>query len=83
MKNKLQNKNFSLKQLTPLVLIVCYWFYLNICLGYFLSKIFYDFFWKLIKNWETFLVFSSLMSEILFLDNLLNWAIQWIYTVYT
>lgn len=25
-------------------LIVCYWFYFNICFDYFLSKIFYDFF---------------------------------------
>ena len=44
MKSKLQKQNFSLKFLTPLFLIVCYWFYLNICFGYFLSKIFYDFF---------------------------------------
>ena len=40
MGSKLQN----LKFLTPLGLIICYWFYLNICLGYFLSKIFYNFF---------------------------------------
>ena len=158
MKIKSQNENFSLKFLTPLFLIVCYWFYLNICFGYFLSKIFYnffdsinktslyktikfrkkfnfkniikiiiDFFWKLIKNWfrrigqkslllidaidgliravkiflkkfksllkfkhnfrllknllsifwETFLIFCSLVNEILFLNNIINWVIQW------
>jgi hypothetical protein len=139
-------------------LIVCYWFYFNICFGYSLSKIFYnffdgfnktslsksikfrkkfnfkniikiiiDFFWKLIKNWfirigqkylllvnaingliigvkiflkkfksllkfkhnfwplkellpifwETFLIFCSLVNEILFLNNIINWVIQW------
>ena len=158
MESKLQNENFSLKFLTPLFLIICYWFYLNICLGYFLSKIFYDFFdeinktdlsksiqfrekfsfkniikiiidffWKLIKNWfirighkflllidainkvikalkicrkkfksilkfkhnfqilknllpiswETFLIYCSLVKEILFLPNLLYWLIEW------
>ena len=41
---KLQNANFNLKFLIPLFLIVCYWFYLNICFGYFLFKIFYNFF---------------------------------------
>jgi len=34
MKIALQNQNFSLKFLTPLFLIVCYWFYLNTCLGF-------------------------------------------------
>ena len=42
MKNKLQNQNFRLKFLTPLFLVVCYWFYLSICFDYFLSKIFFD-----------------------------------------
>ena len=150
MKIALQNQNFSLKFLTPLFLIVCYWFYLNIYLGFFLSKIFYnffdniefqkkfsfkniikiiiDFFFKLIKNWfirigqkslllnyaidgsiravkiflkkfksllkfkhnfrllkkllpifwETFLIFCSLASEIMFLNNIRDWVIQWI-----
>jgi hypothetical protein len=151
MKSQLKKENFSLKFLTPLVLIVCYWFYVNICFGYFLSKIFYaffdstnikfrkkfsfkkrikiliDFFWKLTKDWfirighkssllmlainkliqgvslflkkfkqllkfkhkfrlmkellpifeDTFLIYCSLMSEILFLNNLKNWIIQW------
>lgn len=44
MAREFQNKNFSLKFLIPLFLIVCYWFYMNICFGYFLSKIFYNFF---------------------------------------
>lgn len=144
--SNLKKQNFSLKLLTPLVLIVCYWFYVNICFGYFLSKIFYafrdsnkikfrkkfsfkkrikiliNFFWKLTKDWfmrighkplllmlainnlikgvslflkkfkqlskfkhkfrlmkellpiikNTFLVYCSLMSEILFLKNLKN-----------
>lgn len=159
MQIKLQNPNLSLKFLTPLFLVVCYWFYLSICFGYFLSKIFFnffdeinktdlsksiqfrkkfslkniikiiiDFFWKLIKNWfirigqkflllidaihkvlkalkmyrkkfksifkfkhnfrllknllpifwETFLIFCSLVNEILFLNNIRNWVIQWI-----
>ena len=46
MGSKLQN----LKFLTPLSLIICYWFYLNICLGYFLSKIFYNFFDEITKT---------------------------------
>lgn len=44
MQIKLKNENFSLKFLTPLFLVVWYWFYLNIYLGFFLSKIFYNFF---------------------------------------
>ena len=150
MQIKLQNDNFSLKFLTPLFLVVCYWFYLNIYLGFFfienflyffdniefqkkfsfknITKIIIDFFWKLIKNWfirighkllllndaidgliiavkiflkkfksllkfkhnfrlvknllpifwETFLIFCSLVNEILFLNNIINWVIQWI-----
>ena len=39
MKINLTTHNFNSKILTPLVL----WFYLNICFGYSLSKIFYDF----------------------------------------
>lgn len=44
MKIQSQNENLSSKSLTILFLIVCYWFYLNIYLGFFLSKIFYNFF---------------------------------------
>ena len=36
-------ENFSLKFLVPLFGVICYWFYLNICLGIFLSKIVYNF----------------------------------------
>ena len=50
MKIKLQNQNFSLKFLTSLLLVVCYWFYLSICFGYFLSKIFFDFFDEINKT---------------------------------
>jgi hypothetical protein len=50
MQIKLQNKNFSLKFLTPLFLVVCYWFYLSICFGYFLSKIFFNFFDEINKT---------------------------------
>lgn len=139
-----------MKFLIPLFLVVCYWVYLNIYLGFFLSKIFYnffdniefqkkfsfknitkiiiDFFCKLIKNWfiridrkflllnhaidgliravkiflkkfksllkfkhnfrllknlllifwNTFLIFCSLVNEILFLNNIRNWVIGWI-----
>ena len=155
---KLKNINLSWKSLTTLFSIVSYWFYFNMCFGYFLSKIFYnffdsinktsfsksikfrkkfnfkniikiiiDFFWKLIKNWfirirhksmllvnandgliiavkiflkkfksllkikhnfrllnkllpiflETFLKFCSLVNEILFLNNMINWINQW------
>ena len=35
---------FQSKFLIILFSIACYWFYLNICFGYFLSKIFYNFF---------------------------------------
>ena len=140
-------------------LIICYWFYLNILFGFFLSKIFYDFFdeindssvskiiefrkkfnfdaikikffnyilkffkdwikriglkfilllkaidrviktlkicrkkfksilkfkynFRLLKNllpifWETFLIFCSLINEILFLKNIKKWIFQWI-----
>ena len=44
MQINLKNQNFSLKFLTTLFLIVCYWLYLSICFGYFLSKIFFNFF---------------------------------------
>ena len=151
---KFQSKSFII-----IFSIVYYWFYLSICFGYFLSKIFFnffgeinktdisksiqfrkkfsfkniikiiiDFFWKLIKNWfrrigqkrlllfeainkvikalticrkkfksilkfkhdfrilkilfsifwETFLIFCSLVNEILFLKNIRKWVIQWI-----
>ena len=41
--NSMENKNPNFSFLTALVLIF-YWFYVNICFGYFLSKIFYKFF---------------------------------------
>jgi len=41
---KLKNINLSWKSLTTLFSIVSYWFYFNMCFGYFLSKIFYNFF---------------------------------------
>lgn len=145
--------------LTPLLLLVSYWFYSSISFGYFLSKIFYNFFdtipknssskriklskklhfknliktiidfsWKSIQNWllrifqkllllrpvldrlikaiqsflkkflkspfrfkrnfrlfknllniflETFLVFCSVVNEILFFNNIVEWFIQW------
>lgn len=44
MQIKLKNQNFSLKFLIPLFLVVCYWFYLSISVGYLLSKIFFNFF---------------------------------------
>ena len=50
MKNKLKNQNFRLKFLTPLFLVVCYWFYLSICFGYFLCKIFFNFFDEINKT---------------------------------
>ena len=50
MQIKLQNQNFSLKFLTPLFLVVCYWFYLSIYFGYFLSKIFFNFFDEINKT---------------------------------
>ena len=157
----MKHDNLSLKPLTltPLLLITCYWFYTSISFGYFLSKIFYNFFdtihknssskliqlrkkfhfkniirtiihfcWKCIQNWllrifkkslllmraldgsltaiqiflkkflkspfrfkrnfrlfknllniftETFLVFCSVMNEILFFNNIVKWLIQW------
>jgi hypothetical protein len=150
---------FQSKSLIILFSIVCYWFYLNFCFGFFLSKIFYNFFdeinkaslskiiefrkkfnfdnikksvfryilkffkdwikrigqkrlllfeainkvikalkicrkkfksilkfkhnFRLLKNllpifWETFLIFCSLVNEILFLKNIRKWVIQWI-----
>lgn len=158
MKFEIKNRNFNSKSLIILVSIACYWFYLNFCFGYFLSKNFYnffdtinktdlskiiefrkkfsfkntiktisEFFWKLIRNWvkrigqtflllidaidqvikalrisrnkfksifkfkykfrllknlltifwETFLIYCSLVKEILFLPNLFYWLIEW------
>ena len=143
-------QNSNLKLLTPLFFILWYWFYLNIYIGFLLSKIFYNFFGniefqkkfsfkniikiiinfflKLIKNWfirivkkslllndaiagsiravkiflkkfkrllkfkynfrllkkllpiflETFFIFCSLISEIMFLSNIIDWVIQWV-----
>ena len=50
MQTKLQNQNFNLKILTPLIVILCYWVYLNICFGFYLSKIFYNFFDQINKT---------------------------------
>ena len=50
MQIKLKNQNFRLKFLTPLFLVVCYWFYLSICFGYFLSKFFFNFFYEINKT---------------------------------
>ena len=44
MKLQLKNQNLSSKSLIIIFSIACYWFYLSICFGYFLSKIFYNFF---------------------------------------
>jgi hypothetical protein len=44
MQLQLKNKNLSSESLIILFSIACYWFYLSICFGYFLSKIFYNFF---------------------------------------
>jgi hypothetical protein len=49
MKPQLKNENLS-KSLTTLFLIVCSWFYISICFGYFLSKLFYNFFDKINKT---------------------------------
>lgn len=46
----MKSKSQNLKFLPPLFLIVSYWFYLNICFGHFLSKIFYDFFYSTNKT---------------------------------
>ena len=40
----LKNQNLSSKFLIVVFSIACYWFYLSICLGYFLSKVFYNFY---------------------------------------
>jgi hypothetical protein len=108
-KIKSQNDDLRYKTMITLFFIVCYWLYFNICFGYFLSKIFYNFFndinktslsksikfrkkfksllkfrhnFQLLKEllsifWETFLIFSSLVNEILFLNHIINWAVQW------
>ena len=39
-----------MKFLAPLFLAVYYWFYLSICFGYFLSKIFFNFFDEINKT---------------------------------
>lgn len=39
---KIQTLNWKI--LPPLFFILCYWFYLSICCGYFLSKVFYNLF---------------------------------------
>lgn len=52
MKINSQNDNLSLKplSLTPLLLLVSYWFYTSISFGYFLSKVFYTIFDTIHKN---------------------------------
>ena len=38
------------KYLVILFLIVCYWFYFNMCLGFFISTIFYNYFDEINKT---------------------------------
>ena len=45
-----KNENFRMKFLTLLFLVVCYWFYRSICFGYFLSKLFFNFFDEINKT---------------------------------
>jgi len=56
---------------------------LRICKNKFKSILKFKRNFRLLKNlllicWETFLVFCSFVREILFLDNIINWGIQWI-----
>lgn len=66
MKIKLKNQDLSLKFLTPLVFGVCYWFYLSICFGYFLSKIIFT------KNNETTLSKSIQFTKKFSLKNIIK-----------
>jgi hypothetical protein len=50
MKFQLKNQNLNSKSLIILFSIACYWFYLSICFGYFLSKIFFNFFDEINKT---------------------------------
>ncbi len=50
MKLQLKNQNLSSKSLIILFSIAFYWFYLSIYFGYFLSKIFYNFFDEINKT---------------------------------
>jgi hypothetical protein len=49
MKLALKNTNLS-KSSTILILIVSLWFYISVCLGYYLSTVFYNFFDKISKT---------------------------------
>jgi len=56
---------------------------LKICRKKFKSILKFKHNFRLLKNllpifWETFLIFCSLVNEILFLNNIRNWVIQWI-----
>ena len=76
MQIKLQNQNFSLKILTPLFLVVCYWFYLSICFGYFLSKFFFNFFDEINK---THLSKSIQFRKKFNLENIKKFVISYIF----
>lgn len=56
---------------------------LKICRKKFKSILKFKRNFRLLKNlflifWEVFLIFCSFMNEILFLNNIINWVIQWI-----
>lgn len=83
MKIQLKNENLSWKLFTTLVLIIAYWFYLSICFGYFLAKIFYCFFdginkpnlYKIIKFRKKF-SFKNLKKIII--NSILKFFSDWI-----
>lgn len=50
MKLQVKSQNLNSKSLSILFLIACYWVYLSICFGYFLSKIFFNFFDEINKT---------------------------------
>lgn len=67
---------FQLKPLIILFSIACYWFYLNICFGYFLSKIFYNFFDEINKMY----LFKSIQFRKKFnLENIKKFVISYIF----
>lgn len=85
MKRYITRQNVSSKLLTPFLLIVFYWFYTSISFGYFLSKIFYNFFDTIHKNSSSKLIqlrkklhFENLIKTIIDFSwkSIQNWLLR-------
>jgi hypothetical protein len=90
MKLELQIESLSWKILPLLFFIIFYWFYMSICCGYFLSKIFFNFL-KIFRTSNFFENFKSIKFRKKFnLKNIIkiitnffwNFIINWLSRIY-